>query len=304
MPKVYYLTPSSFCFGVKRSVEELLKIIEQHPDKRIFCIHALVHNPKVTKYFSDRGVQFVESIDDIPQNDVIVVFSAHGITRQILEKAQHRFAKVYNLECPFVSKIYTEADTYLSQWITQFLYIGKADHQEAKNVIDHIRSKWGNVYCILHSQELENFSYQGPFAVLSQTTLNFSNVQSLITTIQASYSKAIIPKVSDVCKATYERQWVITQHLKDFATLVVIWGKESSNTKELYRLGKDSGKQTFYAESLSELLQDPFFISQKEQDVGVTWWASTPVEDILEVIDWYEKKWYSRSHLEFSSSEQ
>ena len=115
MPKIYYLTPSSFCFGVKRSVEELLKIRERHSHDTIFCIHALVHNPKITSFFAERGVRFVESLEEVEDKNAVVVFSAHGITRTILQEAKQRFTTVYNLECPFVSKIYTEADTYLDQ---------------------------------------------------------------------------------------------------------------------------------------------------------------------------------------------
>jgi 4-hydroxy-3-methylbut-2-enyl diphosphate reductase len=77
MSYVYYLKPSSFCFGVKRSIEELIKIIENHPEDKIYCIHALVHNPKITKYFIDRGIVFVEDILNISDKNSVVVFSAH-----------------------------------------------------------------------------------------------------------------------------------------------------------------------------------------------------------------------------------
>lgn len=112
---VYYLTPSSFCFGVKRSIDHLNDVIKKHPGEKIFCIHALVHNPKVTKDFEKQGVVFVETIDDVQQENAIVVFSAHGTNREILSKAKERFSAVYNLECPFVSKVYTEVDVFIRQ---------------------------------------------------------------------------------------------------------------------------------------------------------------------------------------------
>ena len=122
---VYYLTPSSFCFGVKRSIDQLNDIIANHPWEKIFCIHALVHNPKVTKDFEDQGVIFVETIDKVFQENAIVVFSAHGTNREILSTAKKRFTAVYNLECPFVSKVYSEVQSCIQQGILIFFYIGK-----------------------------------------------------------------------------------------------------------------------------------------------------------------------------------
>gem|GEM_PF-1863810 len=141
MKTVYYLQPSSFCFGVEKSIIGLHKIIQDHPSKKIYCIHALVHNPKVTKDFENLGITFIEDINDIQEENAIVVFSAHGTKRSLINQAQQKFEAVYNLECPFVSKIYKEADQYIQQGITTFFYIGKEKHQEGKNVIEHLSSQ-------------------------------------------------------------------------------------------------------------------------------------------------------------------
>ena len=141
MKIVYYLTPSSFCFGVKRSIDQLNDIISRHPGEKIFCVHALVHNPKVTKEFERQGVVFIEHMDDIQLDTSIVVFSAHGTNRDVLTQAKQRFKAVYNLECPFVTKIYTEIEGFIDQGITTFFYIGKENHQEGKNVVEYIISK-------------------------------------------------------------------------------------------------------------------------------------------------------------------
>lgn len=298
---VYYLMPSSFCFGVKRSIDELIKITQNHSNEKIFCIHALVHNPKITDYFRKQWVQFTESLDEIKNSKSVIVFSAHGINREIILAAQQKFDFVYNLECPFVSKIYNEAKKYIQEGIKRFIYIGKQDHQEGKNVIAYLRSQWAEVKTIIDINDLNWFLWDQPFAVLSQTTLNFVHVQNLIEQIKLKYPQAILPKISDICKATYERQEVIQKYKNMFDTLVVIGGKESSNTKELYNIWKNMGKETFYEESLDQLLQQENFSLQKNSRVAVTWWASTPVEDILEVIDWYQNRWYQREILELTS---
>ena len=138
---VYYLTPSSFCFGVKRSIDQLDDIISRHPGEKIFCIHSLVHNPKVTKDFEKQGVIFVETIDEVRYDKAIVVFSAHGTNRTVLTKARQKFKAVYNLECPFVSKIYAEVEGFIQQGVKTFFYIGKEHHQEGKNILEYIASQ-------------------------------------------------------------------------------------------------------------------------------------------------------------------
>jgi 4-hydroxy-3-methylbut-2-enyl diphosphate reductase len=141
MKTVYYLSPSSFCFGVKRSIDQLNDIIHQHPREKIFCIHALVHNPKVTKEFEEKGIVFVEHLEEVKDTDAIIIFSAHGTNRKIIEEAKSTFKAVYNLECPFVTKIYTEVDTFIQKGIRKFVYIGKEHHQEGGNVVTDIRNK-------------------------------------------------------------------------------------------------------------------------------------------------------------------
>lgn len=299
MSYVYYLKPSSFCFGVKRSIEELKQIIERHPNDKIYCIHALVHNPKVTKYFIDRGVEFVNTIKDVPTKDAVVVFSAHGISRNIFNEATTIFKSIYNLECLFVSKIYKETEWFISKGVKQFVYIWKKWHQEAENVMNDIKFYWADVYRIMDISEIPNIPFSGPFAILSQTTLNFDMVQNLIKKIQEQFPESIVPKISDICKATYERQWVIQNFESEFNLLVVIWGKESSNTKELCEIGKKLWKKVFFGEWLSDLLLDKEFVQQKENNVAVTGGASTPIEDILEIVDWFENKWYQPKTLSF-----
>ncbi len=299
MKKVYYLSPSSFCFWVKRSIDQLKEITRNHTDKKIYCIHALVHNPKVTKEFEDKGVQFVEGTDEILENDAIIVFSAHGTDRSIIKQAEKRFNHVYNLECPFVSKIYTEADSFLKRGITKFVYIGKEHHQEGKNIIWYIMHQWGEVIICERNEQIKEITYDPKviFAVLSQTTLNFSFVQKMIDDIKNIFPEAQIPTLSDVCKATYERQTVVLDNLEKFDTFIVIWWKESNNTKELYEIGKKNHKRCFFWESLEDIIKHGESELFADEKVAITWWASTPEEDIREIFEYYKNNGYEAGIL-------
>ena len=300
MKTVYYLQPSSFCFWVEKSILGLSKIIQNHPDEKIYCIHALVHNPKVTKSFEEKNIHFVESLQELENPQAIIVFSAHGTKRSLIQEAEKKYKAVYNLECPFVSKIYTEADKFIEKWITTFFYIGKENHQEGKNVIEHIRSQWAEVLVFQDEKDIPRLPKEKTIAVLSQTTLNFDHVEKLLATIKEMYPNAKIPPASDVCKATYERQSVILQNLGKFETFVVIWWKESNNTKELYEIWIKHNKQTLYGESLVDIVQTPNNELFAHEHVAVTGWASTPQEDIQEVVDFFVTNGYKQEilHLE------
>ena len=298
---VYYLTPSSFCFGVKRSIDQLNDIIAHYPWEKIFCVHALVHNPKVTKDFENQGVVFVETIDDVFQENAIVVFSAHGTNREVLTTAKKKFTAVYNLECPFVSKIYAEVQICIQQWIAIFFYIGKENHQEGKNILEYIISQWGISYLCHDKNSLPQIDKDSKIAVLSQTTLNFEYVQNILKEIQNQYPNALLPALTDVCKATYERQTVVLQNINKFDTFIVIGGKESNNTKELYAIGVNNNKKSFYGESLDDIIKYPENELFAHDTVAITWWASTPIEDIKKVFDYYKNNGYEPKMLELKN---
>ncbi len=281
MRTISYLTPSSFCRWVEKSLKDLDRVIAKHPDDEIYCIHAIVHNPGVTKSYIDRGVRFVESIDEITNPDAVVTFSAHGTNRTILDEAKKRFKAIYNLECPLVTKIYKEIDMYMKKGITTFLYIAKEDHQEAKNVQQYAIDQGATIYLFKQVEHIPTWLEDTLFMVLSQTTLNYDHVKSVIEQIQQRYPHAQIPPMTDICKATRERQTVILQNLDAFQSLIVLWGKESHNTKELYNLWIQHNKHTVRGEHMQEILDthnlEEFF---KYDRLAITGWASTPESDI------------------------
>lgn len=296
MKTIYSLQPSSFCFWAEKSITMLTKIIQNHPDTPIYCVHALVHNPKVTKSFEAKGVHFVESLEEVTDPQAIIVFSAHGIDRNVLSKAHSEFKTVYNLECPFVTKIYNEVDMFIASGIRTFFYVGKENHQEGKNIISYVSSLGAKIYVIQNKEDIPHIT-ETKIAVLSQTTLNFKYVQEVLQEIQKKYPNAEVPASLDVCKATYDRQSVILKNLDKFDTFIVIGGKESNNTKELYNIWIKNNKQTFYGESLADIVQTPNDKLFAYEKVAITGWASTPKEDIQEVIDFFVRNGYKEAVL-------
>lgn len=292
---IYYLKPSSFCFWVERAIKMLDKIIMQNPNEKIYCIHEIVHNPWIVKYFEDKWIIFVESFEEINDNNSIVCFSAHWVNRETLEIAQNRFKKVCNLECPLVTKVYRELESFKN--IDTIFYIWKTWHQEAVWLEWYGKYLWKKVYVFSEISEIPNINKDENIWVLSQTTLNFEYVKNMLLEIKKLYKNATLPLVWDICKATYERQSVIINNLEKFQTLIVIWWKTSSNTKELYKIWEKNNKTTFFWENLDDI--EKYWENElfKNDFVAVTGWASTPESDIKIIIDLYVKNGYKLENI-------
>ncbi len=264
--------------------------MQEHPDKPIFAIHELVHNPFVKADFEAKGVKFVESIDEVSYHDVVVVFSAHGIDKFVLEKAQKRFWKVYNLECPLVTKVYREVKSFEQRGIKKLIYIGKKWHQEARNLISYAKKLGFDVFLLEVGNSIDfiHFKSEDNIAVVSQTTLNHKEVGELISKLRVKFKNLFLPPIEDICHATFERQEAVIEMLPHIDWLVVIWGKNSSNTKQLYLIGKKAGIDSWHVESLEEL-KGLWIDWGKYSHIGVTGWASTPKKFIEEVVEWLKQ---------------
>ncbi len=282
MWKIYLIRPSWFCFGVQRAIKLLEEVIDNHIWDPIYCVHEIVHNPNVVKYFESKWVIFVDNILQIPKTHfkkAIVVFSAHWVDKFLFAKAQKLFKKAYNLVCPLVDKVYKEWENFIKQKRTIF-YIWKKGHQEAENAVSYFKNLWANVYLFLTKEEIPNISSDTPIGILNQTTLNFKYVINLIDYIKSKFKNVAVPSVNDICKATFDRQSALIEMLPKIDILIVIWWKNSSNTKELVKIGIKAWKEVYHIEWVDELQNINI---DKNLNIGITAWASTPEEDILKV---------------------
>lgn len=296
MKKIYYLTSSWFCFWVKRAIDKLNEVIKIHANEKIYCVHELVHNSNVNNKFKELDVTFVEDIKSVKNKNAIIVFSAHWTNRKILKEAKEKFKMVYNLECPLVSRIYNNIDDFIKQWINTFFYIGKRWHQEAQNILDYMDHCWITSYSFSDITEIPNIKKEIKLAVVSQTTLNFKNISKILKKIKTQYPRAVSAEISDICMATFERQWIITNNLSKFETLVVVGWKNSNNTKELVQIWNKNNKQVFFVRSLTDLIKNNKNLF-KNKNVAITGWASTPNQDIRDIFDYYKEKWYKQEIL-------
>lgn len=292
--KIYYLTPSSFCMWVDRAISSLDEIVETHKWEDIYCIHQIVHNPNVVAYYQKKWVIFVDQLSDIKNPNSIIVFSAHWVNRRILREAEGKFKKTYSLECPLVTKVYKELELFVkTHCIDCVFYIWKEWHQEALWVVWYAKDFGKDVYVFLDEDKIPKIPKSKVIWVLSQTTLNIEKVTWVFNKIKEIYPNALFPPFSDICRATFERQDVVKKYINSFDVLVIIWWRNSSNTKELYNVWINSWKTSYFAEWLEELRKTIWDKIKEINTVWISWWASTPAEDIKEVFDRFVKNWFS-----------
>lgn len=291
---------AGFCFGVKKAIE-IAEEVAQNNSESTYVLGQLVHNEKVINDLENKGIIFVENIDDIPQN-AITVLRAHGepgTTYQILE--QKSIVKGKNLNdatCPLVTLVHNVAIKLKNNGYEVILY-GKKSHPEAIGTSYHL--KGNNTFIVEHEDDFMNvvdYITQNNFekiAIISQTTMSVYGYKKLIENMNTALTEKFIEIplsmknldikygfVDTICNPTKQRQSDIDELASDCDLIIVIGGKNSSNSKELYAKAKEFGVESYFIQS-TEQVQKEWFDGKKK--VGVTAGASTPDYLIDEVVD-------------------
>ena len=273
---------AGFCFGVKRAVEGSIKEANK-TDNQIYCLGELVHNKEVVKMIEDKGIITIDNIDEIQQKQVKMIIRAHGIDKKIYTDAKKRNIEVIDYTCPLVSKIHTIAKEHQDKGYYIF-YVGSRIHPETIGTISHC----GNNYTIIENEEDINQA----ICALQQSKIN-----NLLVIVQTTYSKKkfeIIEKIikekipsktniiikNTICKTTEQRQQETEEISKKVELMIVIGGKNSSNTKKIYEIA-EKNTEAILIETEKELNEG---IVKQYSKIGIMAGASTPIDIINRVI--------------------
>jgi len=300
MPIIKVAKHAGFCFGVKKAIE-VAEDVAQNNKGKTYVYGQLVHNEKVIKDLEGKGIIFVENIGEIPQ-DAVTVLRAHGepgTTYKILE--QKLITKGKNLNdatCPLVTLVHNVAIKLKSNGYEVILF-GKRNHPEAIGTSYHLK---GSDTVIVENPEdyesaIEHISKNNfeKVAIISQTTMSVYGYKTLIENINSKIQdkfeeiplslKDLTKKygyVDTICNPTKQRQSDTDELAKDCDLIIVIGGKNSSNSKELYAKSKEFGVKSYFIQSEEQLKKEWFLGKEK---IGVTAGASTPDYLINEVVD-------------------
>lgn len=271
-----------FCFGVAGAInicEEILKDKEKK-EKRTFILGMLVHNENVVKNLTKSGFEIIQEEDiindkdDLQEGDIVVV-RAHGTTKNIYDKLVERKVQIHDATCIFVSKIRKtlvekEKDGY------NIIFIGDKTHPEVKGIIS-----FGNKVTVcadLEELKMLDIDRDKKYCLLTQTTLNKKKLEKIKSYLENSYQNV---KISDkICGATQVRQEAVEDLSKIVDILIVVGGKNSSNTKKLYEISKNINPNTYLIHDENDLVKEWFVGKDK---IGITAGASTPEEIIINI---------------------
>ncbi len=281
--KVIIGKTAGFCFGVKRAVDTSLSL-PLNKQKKIYCLGELVHNKEVIQTMEAKGIKVIENIDDIKDTNSVLIIRAHGVDKKIHDKALNKGFEVIDLTCPFVAKIHDVADEYQKQGYYVFL-IGNKSHPEILGTSSYC----GKNYSIIEEEA------DIPDAIQSSLKMKIKN---LLIIVQTTFSKlkfrkmeAIIRKQlgnkiniitkDTICMATEERQKETDELSQKVDLMIIIGGKNSSNTSKLYEIAKKN-TQAILIETSRELDMD---YVQEYQTIGIMAGASTPQDSIDDVVN-------------------
>jgi len=278
--KVVVAKPRGFCAGVDRAIELVERALEMYGPP-IYVRHAIVHNKRVVDSLKEKGVVFVEELDEIKQPRARVIFSAHGISPAVWKEAKERNLQVVDAVCPLVTKVHNEVRTYAEKGYTIVL-IGHRNHVEVIGTSGEAPDK---VVVVESAEETKNLNVPDPgkVAYVSQTTLSVDDTKDIVRALKDRFPGIISPSKLDICYATQNRQDAVKE-LSAISDMIFIMGSpESSNSNRLVEVAKSSGVERAYLiEGVQDLKPDMF---RKDMVIGLSSGASTPEIVVREVID-------------------
>ena len=278
---------SGFCYGVKTTIEKTEKILEDNKSDEIYCLGELVHNKTIIDDFKAKGIKFVNDIEEAKKTTII---RAHGIEKNIYEKAKRRNIELIDLTCPSVLKIHEIVEKYAKNDYYIFL-VGKEEHPETIGTY----SFCGKNSCIISKSSdvekaLENFSKTNldKILIIVQTTYSKKEFEEIVEKIKENLPQNILLEIKNtICKATELRQEETKSMSKKVDLMVIVGGKNSSNTNKLYEIAKANCKKAIFVETKEEI--DKNTIRDFER-VGIMAGASTPQKSIDEIIEKLKSK--------------
>ena len=274
MREVIRAENSGFCFGVKQAIEKTEEQVKLNRDgKRIFTCGPLIHNKLVTDDLESKGVYILDNLDDATEDDILIVRS-HGEGKPFWDEVKERNLTVVDATCPFVSKIHSLVHD-ASEEGYRVVIIGDKNHPEVKGI-----KGWSdeNTIIVNSRDEAEGIQADNLF-VVCQTTIKKELMDSIIDVFDSKKKTYIIKNT--ICNATASRQKNCMELAVKSEAMIVIGGRNSSNTQKLFEIAKKHCANTFFVEKIEDL---PLHQLTKCNKIGVAAGASTPECVIKEVI--------------------
>lgn len=271
--EIIIASTAGFCFGVNRAVNSVYNNMVQKP---LFTYGPIIHNPQVVEELKKENVIPVNSVDDVTEGTIVI--RSHGVSKAVYEHINKKGLNCIDSTCPYVKRIHKIVDEYSSKGY-QIVIVGDRNHPEVQGI-----AGWTNGTAIIIEtpEELDqiNISKAKSICLVSQTTYREDRFESILKAFKNKGYE--IEVFNTICKATSDRQQEAIKIAKIVDKMIVIGGKESSNTRKLFEICKNYCKETYHIETIQDLELNNFNTNDK---IGITAGASTPARIIKEVIE-------------------
>ncbi|MFV3291162.1 4-hydroxy-3-methylbut-2-enyl diphosphate reductase [Pseudomonas sp. NY11955] len=274
--------PRGFCAGVDRAIEIVNRALEVFGPP-IYVRHEVVHNKFVVEDLRNRGAIFVEELDQVP-DDVIVIFSAHGVSQAVRQEAAGRGLKVFDATCPLVTKVHIEVAKY-SRDGRECILIGHEGHPEVEGTMgQYDASNGGAIYLVEDEEDVASLQVRDPdhLAFVTQTTLSMDDTSRVIDALRARFPNIGGPRKDDICYATQNRQDAVKQLAGESDVVLVVGSPNSSNSNRLRELAERMGTPAYLIDGAEDLQRGWF---DQAARIGITAGASAPEVLVRGVIE-------------------
>lgn len=273
---LYIVTPRGFCAGVEMAIKALTWMLKIY-DEPIYCYHEIVHNDWIVKKFKDKNIKFIESVDELPK-DAVLMLSAHGTAPNVESQFNSISSVQVNAVCPLVTKVHHEAKKFTEAG-KKIIYVGHQNHDEAIGALGVAPE---SMFLVEKENDLDNLEISNEgVALLAQTTLAMSEWEPIMDAAIKKHPQLDMPRKSDLCYATTNRQEAVINVSSLVDVVLVVGSDTSSNTKALVSTIKNLGKESYRVNTINEV--DDLVLDGK--NVAVTAGASAPDHIVQEIIN-------------------
>jgi len=279
--KIHLANPRGFCAGVDRAIDIVERAIGLF-GAPIHVRHEVVHNRYVVERLRSLGAVFVEELDEVPDG-ATVIFSAHGVSRQVQAEARRRGLNVFDATCPLVTKVHMEVARYAREG-REVILIGHAGHPEVEGTMGQFDAAGGGrIHLVEHEGDVAALEVRDPsrLAFVTQTTLSVDDTARVVERLQQRFPGLDSPRREDICYATQNRQDAVKALVEYCDVLIVVGSHTSSNSNRLREIAEKQGIRGYLVDGATDLRREWL---EGAGEVGVTAGASAPEVLVQEVV--------------------
>jgi len=279
--------PRGFCAGVVRAIDAVEKALAIH-GAPVYVRHEIVHNKYVVENLKRKGAVFVRELDEVPDTDAPVIFSAHGVAKSVPEAAQARNLFAIDATCPLVTKVHREAQVHFKRG-RHIILIGHAGHPEVVGTMGQLPE--GAVTLVETVDDIARLqpADSDNLAFVTQTTLSVDDTQDMVDALKGRFPTIVGPHKEDICYATTNRQGAVKRVAPQVDAMIVVGSPNSSNSQRLREVAEREGcpvvRLILRAEDIDWSLYGNI------RSLGITAGASAPEVLVEEIIDAFAERY-------------